>query len=55
MMGGPSPNPNDDLTYKLPDTKMQNEEAIKQAGGSMSFFWNCSGVNLFLCYLSMRL
>ena len=43
MMGGPSPNPNDDLTYKLPDTKMQNEEAIKQAGGSMSFFWNCSG------------
>ncbi|CAC5423619.1 NPHP4 [Mytilus coruscus] len=42
LMGGPVPNPNDDLTYKLPDTKMQDADAGKHAGGSINFYWKCS-------------
>ncbi|CAG2201703.1 NPHP4 [Mytilus edulis] len=42
LMGGAVPNPNDDLTYKLPDTKMQDADAGKHAGGSINFYWKCS-------------
>lgn len=45
-MGGAVPNPNDDLTYKLPDTKMQDADAGKHAGGSINFYWKCSMVSI---------
>ncbi|XP_069120570.1 nephrocystin-4-like isoform X2 [Argopecten irradians] len=37
LNGGPSPAPDEEFIYKLPDTKMQNEQVSKTAGGILAF------------------
>lgn len=43
-MGGISPNPNESLAFKLPNTYMQDSIAGKSAGGAVNFFWKCDTV-----------
>ncbi|XP_033763320.1 nephrocystin-4-like isoform X4 [Pecten maximus] len=37
LNGGPSPAPDEEFIYKLPDTKMQHEHVSKTAGGILAF------------------
>ncbi|XP_060072495.1 nephrocystin-4-like isoform X2 [Ylistrum balloti] len=37
LNGGPSPAPDEEFIYKLPDTKMQHENVSKTAGGILAF------------------
>ena len=39
LVGGPTPSPDGEFVFKVPDTKMQDEISSKTAGGLMAFQW----------------
>ncbi|KAL4221030.1 Nephrocystin-4 [Mactra antiquata] len=39
LFGGPTPSPDGEFVYKVPDTAMQDELSSKTAGGLMAFQW----------------
>ena len=39
LIGGPSPSPDGEFVYKVPDTAMQDEMSAKTAGGLLAFQW----------------
>ncbi|XP_021379713.1 nephrocystin-4-like isoform X2 [Mizuhopecten yessoensis] len=45
LNGGPSPAPDEEFIYKLPDTKMQHENVSKTAGGILAFSFSFLGQN----------
>ena len=39
LIGGPTPSPDAEFVYKVPNTTMQDEISSKTAGGLMAFQW----------------
>ncbi|KAK3104423.1 hypothetical protein FSP39_001776 [Pinctada imbricata] len=39
LHGGPAKCPDDEFVFKMPDTKMQNQDQTRTAGGRLTFHW----------------